>query len=310
MSGDAGIGPGAGPSAGPDAGADADRGPDPDQDLDPERGTDQAPGPGADPGAASTAHPPTDTPPGPDPGPDPGVDPPATGRAHHAPAPVRISRRPWVAAGVFALVAVALVGVVIVYDRAREPFDFESALMTMLAANRAPWLTAPALVLDRIGSGLLSGLVVPALVIGALLVWRRPWAALFFLVAVLASSGLTRLVKLLVGRVRPEDILVHPDFGSFPSGHSSNAAVIATALGLIFMRTWVWVAGAVYTVLMMLSRMYLGAHWLSDTVAGLLIGAGAALIVWAPFAYRLYREHRLPHPPIWRKVEAERAPTA
>ena len=110
---------------------------------------------------------------------------------------------------------------------------------------------------------------------------------------------------MLVGRVRPEDILVHPDFGSFPSGHSSNAAVIAAALGLIFMRTWVWVAGAVYTVLMMLSRMYLGAHWVSDTVAGMLIGAGVALIVWAPFAYKLYRENRLRHPPIWRRTAAE-----
>ena len=98
---------------------------------------------------------------------------------------------------------------------------------------------------------------------------------------------------------RPEDILVTPDFGSFPSGHSSNAALVATALGIIFMRTWVWVAGAVYTVLMMLSRTYLGAHWISDTIGGMLVGAGVAVIVWAPFAEKLYREHRMPHPPIW-----------
>jgi undecaprenyl-diphosphatase len=223
--------------------------------------------------------------------------------AHHAPAPVRISRRPWVSAAVIALVVVALVGSVIVWQ-AREPFAFESVIMNALIEQRAPWLTTPALVLDRVGSGLLSGLIVPAVVIGLLLVWRRPWAALYFLVALLISSGITRLVKVLVGRVRPEDILVHPDFGSFPSGHASNAAVIAAALGLIFMRTWVWVAGAVYTVLMMLSRMYLGAHWLSDTIAGVLIGAGAAVIVWAPFAYKLYRENRLRHPPIWRRAEA------
>lgn len=230
-------------------------------------------------------------------------------RAPHAPTPVRISRRPWIAAAVFALVAVALVGTVIVVDRARESFAFEAGLMSALIDLRTPWLTAPALVLDRLGSGLVSGVIVPVVIAAALLVWRRPWAAGFFVVALLASSGLTRLAKVVVGRVRPEDILVNPDFGSFPSGHSSNAAVIATALGLIFMRTWIWVAGAVYTVLMMLSRMYLGAHWLSDTVAGVLIGAAAALIVWAPFAYRLYRENRLPHPPIWRKVEPQGTPS-
>jgi membrane-associated phospholipid phosphatase len=229
---------------------------------------------------------------------------------HHAPAPVRISRRPWIAAGVFALVVVALVGVVIVYDRAREPFDFESAIMATLVESRPPWLVTPALVLDRLGSGFVSSIVVPAIVIIGLLLWRRPWGATFFLVAVVASGGVTQLVKVLVGRVRPEDILVHPDFGSFPSGHSSNAAVVAMSLGLIFMRTWVWVAGAIYTVLMMLSRMYLGAHWLSDTVAGVLIGAGVALIIWAPFAYRLYRENRLRHPPIWRRVEGERQASA
>ena len=36
---------------------------------------------------------------------------------------------------------------------------------------------------------------------------------------------------------------------------------------------------------------------------GVLVGAGAALIVWAGFSERLYRENRLPHPPIWQKVE-------
>ena len=106
-----------------------------------------------------------------------------------------------------------------------------------------------------------------------------------------------------MGRPRPTEILVHPDFGSFPSGHSANAALIATTLGIIFWRTWIWITGAVYTVLMMLSRTYLGAHWISDTIGGMLVGVGVAVIIWAPFALRLYRERRLPHPPIWVKVD-------
>ncbi|MGR0318641.1 phosphatase PAP2 family protein [Agromyces sp. ZXT2-3] len=241
-----------------------------------------------------------------DPAATPGDEPPEPHESHaghsHAPAPLRVSRRPWLFAGVVALVAVALVGVVIVYAE-RRAFDFEVELMTALAAARTPAVTAVALVFDVLGGGLLSNVVFPILIAAALLVWRRPWAALYFGVAALASAGVTRLVKVSVGRVRPEDILVHPDFGSFPSGHSSAAALIATALGLVFMRTWVWVAGIAWTVLMMLSRMYLGAHWLSDTVGGALVGAGVALIVWAPFAYRLYRENRLQHPPIWRPIE-------
>ena len=49
-------------------------------------------------------------------------------------------------------------------------------------------------------------------------------------------------------------------------------------------------SGAVYTVLMAISRTYLGAHWLSDTIGGLLVGAGVALLLWAVLATPLERE--------------------
>lgn len=223
----------------------------------------------------------------------------ATHGGPHAPAPVRIARLwPLVSAGA-ALSLVVLLSVVLLYRGTDKPFGFESEFMSALVTTRAEWLTGPALVFNALGGGILSTVVVPAVIIGGLLLWRRRWAALYYAIAAIASAGLTRVIKVLVARERPQDILVHPDFGSFPSGHSANAALLATALGIIFLRTWIWVVGALYTVLMMLSRTYLGAHWISDTIGGALVGAGVAVIVWAPLAYRLYREHRLPHGPVW-----------
>ena len=106
------------------------------------------------------------------------------------------------------------------------------------------------------------------------------------------SAGLVQLIKNIVDRPRPEAMLVTSDFGSFPSGHSANAATVATALGIIIWRTWVLIVGGLYVLLMMLSRNYLGAHWLTDTVGGLVLGAAIAVVCWAPFAYRIVAERQ------------------
>jgi membrane-associated phospholipid phosphatase len=218
------------------------------------------------------------------------------------PATVRIARFWPLASAIGALVLTGALAAVVVYRQQNKPFGFELEWMEEVIEHRATFWTVPALVFNYLGGGVTAIAIVPVLVIVALLIWRRRWAALYFAIAALASVTVVQSLKALIGRPRPPeiDMLVHPDFGSFPSGHSANAALIATTLGIILSRTWVWAAGAAYTVLMMLSRTYVGAHWISDTVGGVLVGAGVAVIVWAPFAYLLHREKHAQHPPVWR----------
>lgn len=193
-----------------------------------------------------------------------------------------------IAAGVALLLAVGLG--VLVTVRTLNPEGLDAEWMEEIVEHRSPFWEVPARVFDFIGGGWFAVLVVPIGVAVALLVARRPWAASAFILGSALSSGAVQLMKALFGRARPEDILVPLDSGSFPSGHAANAATVVVLLALLLGRRWIAVAGSAYVVLMALSRTYLGAHWVTDTVGGILIGAAMAVLVWVLFARKLAAE--------------------
>lgn len=110
--------------------------------------------------------------------------------------------------------------------------------------------------------------------------------------ALVLGVTLSELIKYLVVRPRPLDALYPWDGYSFPSGHSMGAAALAVSVayavssafrrGATFVNrssvTWMWIAAVSWTLAMMWSRTALGVHWLSDTVAGALLGIAAAVI--------------------------------
>ena len=212
-------------------------------------------------------------------------------------------QRKWpLVSGILALILVVVGGVLIAIRQfSVVPYAVDSEWMDELYENRTPFLVGVADAFDILGGGIVGVFVVPIALILMLVLLKHKWGAIYFVTAIVLSAGLVQLIKNLVDRPRPEQILVAADFGSFPSGHTANAATIAVVLGIVFHRWWVWALGVVWVAAMLLSRNYLGAHWLTDTLGGLVLGAAVALIVWAPFAQLLFREtlrrKGVPHSP-------------
>lgn len=171
-----------------------------------------------------------------------------------------------------------------VFFRGPSPFAIDVWWNQLFAASPSIPLLVFARAMDAVGGHLTAILIVPLLGALVLFLSRRRWSALYFLTASVGSALLVQVVKHTFGRARPEDILIVSDYGSFPSGHTANAATIAVVAAVLFPHLWVRIVGVAWVVLMAFSRTYLHAHWLSDTVGGALIGAGAALILAAVFS--------------------------
>ncbi len=171
-----------------------------------------------------------------------------------------------------------------VFFRGPSPFAIDVWWNQLFAAAPSQPVYVFALVMDTVGGHLTAVLIVPLVGAAALFLSRRRWSAVYFLAASVGSALLVQVIKQTFGRARPEDILILSDYGSFPSGHTANAATIAVVAAVLFPRVWVRIVGVAWVVLMAFSRTYLHAHWLSDTIAGALVGAGAALVLAAVFS--------------------------
>ncbi|GIF16899.1 undecaprenyl-diphosphatase [Actinoplanes teichomyceticus] len=165
------------------------------------------------------------------------------------------------------------------------------------------------------GRGFMIPLV--AVVVAALLIRRRPRPALYLVITGLGAMILDPSLKVLVGRLRPvvESPVAHAPGHSFPSGHALGSMVVYGMLALVLLagvrprwRPWFLGLCALIVALIGFSRIALGVHFLSDVVAGWLLGI--AWISVTAYAFRLWRRetgHPAPRP-IRDGLEPEAAP--
>jgi membrane-associated phospholipid phosphatase len=163
---------------------------------------------------------------------------------------------------------------------------FDASVYRWVDDIRNEPLTLLSRALNVIGSGIVT--IPLRIAVTVYLLLRRWWlrAITWVLTWALSEIALSWL-KAFFHRGRPPFPLVDTaGTYSFPSGHAVAGAAIGVALVLALLpagprrRHWEWLAMA-FAFVMALSRVYLAAHWFSDTVAGTLLGAGIAIFVAA-----------------------------
>lgn len=151
------------------------------------------------------------------------------------------------------------------------------------------WLREASLDLTALGSPAVLFLTVIA-VSGLMCLQRQYALVLFTILTTLSGWAISALLKYSIGRDRPGIVphLREVTTPSFPSGHAMVSAIVYLTLGTLLMQAMAGRAAKLYcllgamflTLLVGISRIYLGVHYPTDVLAGWIAGVGWALSCW------------------------------
>jgi undecaprenyl-diphosphatase len=190
---------------------------------------------------------------------------------------------------------------------------FDDAAMKFMGTHQVPWITNGMVELTTLGTGIVVAMIVT---VSALFLWLYDYknSATLLMVTTLGGLLLNNVLKLGFDRPRPQffEWGTHAMSSSFPSGHAMSAAIVYPTVAYLAARVQKSLPARIVTLsaagllvlLICFSRVYLGVHYPSDVLAGVIVG-----LAWSAFCMatlevaQLYAKRNAPamvegeHPP-------------
>src|SRR4051812_41288317 len=181
---------------------------------------------------------------------------------------------------------------------------FDDTVLQWIGAHRTQWLTDAMVEITALGTGVV---VMMTVLISSLFLFlsKHRYSALLLLIATAGGLVLNTFLKLGFGRPRPTilDWGTHAASSSFPSGHAMNSVIVYGTVAYLAARlqarrrarVFTLVVAGVIILLVCGSRLYLGVHYPSDVLAGLIVGLSWAAFCMATLeAIQLYAKRNAP----------------
>lgn len=233
----------------------------------------------------------------------------------------------YVTVGVFLVVGalIAIIGTIGFTELAERVLAggtqaFDVAILQWLHQHQHPLITQLMIEMTYLGTG---SVVVVVVGVAALFLWHteHKHSARLLLAATIGNLLLNGALKLVYHRARPSVFAWQTEAmsSSFPSGHAMSATVVYGTVAYLVIRLqkhhWAKMltfAGAVLLILLVcLTRLYLGVHYPSDVIGGMIVG-----LAWAAFcmatleASLVLARRRAPKKVIEERRAPSEAPTA